>query len=64
MAYFTALILPTVFIVLLLTEQVVPLRQKTRSFFLRLLKNLALTAAVFLVGSLLVKKAGLGMNTS
>jgi sterol desaturase/sphingolipid hydroxylase (fatty acid hydroxylase superfamily) len=62
MAYFTALILPTIFILLLLAEQVAPLRQKTRPLFLRILKNLVFTAAVFLVGSLVVKKAGLGTS--
>ena len=62
MAYFTALILPAVFILLMLAEQVVPLRQKTRPLFRRLVKNLILTAAVFLVGSLVVKNAGLGMS--
>jgi len=59
MAYFTALILPAIFIVLLLIEQVVPLRQRIRPFFQRLVKNLILTAAVLLVGSLVVRNAGL-----
>ncbi|TKJ33999.1 MAG: sterol desaturase [Planctomycetes bacterium B3_Pla] len=62
MAYFTALILPAVFMLLLLTEQIVPLRQRTRPLFRRLAKNLILTAAVFLVGSLVVRNAGLGTS--
>jgi sterol desaturase/sphingolipid hydroxylase (fatty acid hydroxylase superfamily) len=62
MTYFTALILPAVFMLLLLAEQAVPLRQKIRPLFRRLVKNLVLAAAVFLVGSLVVKKAGLGTS--
>jgi len=62
MAYLKVLILPVVFMLLLLVEQVVPLREKARPLFQRLLKNLLLTAAVFLVGSLVVKKAGLGTS--
>jgi len=56
------LILPVVFIVLMIVEQVAPLRQKTRPLFRRLLKNLVLTAAVLLVGSLVVRNAGLGTS--
>ncbi|MHC4510092.1 MAG: sterol desaturase family protein [Planctomycetota bacterium] len=62
MAYLTVLILPGIFVLLLLAEQVVPLRRKTRPLFLRLVKNLILTAAVFLVGSLIVKYAGLATS--
>lgn len=62
MSYLTAIILPGIFVLLLLAEQVVPLRQRTRPLFLRLAKNLTLTAAVFLVGSLMVKKAGLATS--
>ena len=62
MAYFTALILPAIFMLLLLTEQVFPLRQRTRPLFRRLLKNLILTAAVFLVGFLVVRNTGLGTS--
>jgi len=62
MAYFTLLIFPAVFMLLMLAEQVVPLRQKTRPLFQRLVKNLVLTAAVFLVGSLVVRNAGLGTS--
>jgi sterol desaturase/sphingolipid hydroxylase (fatty acid hydroxylase superfamily) len=57
--YFKTLILPAGFILLMIVEQVVPLRQRTRPFFRRLLKNLLLTAAVFLVGSLVVRNTGL-----
>jgi len=59
MANWTTIILPGTFIVLLLVEQFIPLRRRTRSFFSRLVQNLTLTAAVFLVGSLVVKNAGL-----
>lgn len=62
MAYFTLLILPAIFMLLMLVEQVVPLRQRTRPLFRRLVKNLILTAAVFLVGSLVVRNAGLGTS--
>lgn len=62
MAYFTLLILPAIFMLLMLVEQIVPLRQKTRPLFRRLVKNLILTAAVFLVGSLVVRNAGLGTS--
>lgn len=58
MEYFRVLILPTVFVLLLVVEQVVPLRQRTRPLFRRFLNNLVLTVAVFLVGSLLVRNAG------
>ena len=61
-AYLTVLILPGIFILLLLAEQVIPLRQRTRPLFRRLVNNLILTAAVFLVGSLIVKNAGLGAS--
>jgi sterol desaturase/sphingolipid hydroxylase (fatty acid hydroxylase superfamily) len=62
MVYFTALILPAVFMFLLLAEQVSPLRQRTRPLFRRLLKNLVLTAMVLLVGSLVVRNAGRGTS--
>ncbi len=62
MAYLTLLILPVVFMLLMLIEQVAPLRQRTRPLFRRLVKNLILTAAVFLVGFLVVRNAGLGMS--
>ncbi len=62
MAHLTALILPGIFVLLLLAEQVVPLRRRTRPFVPRLMKNLAMTVAVFLVGSLLVRKAGLATS--
>ncbi len=62
MAHLTAIILPGMFVLLLLTEQVIPLRQRTRPLLRRLAKNLILTAAVFLVGSLIVKNAGLGAS--
>jgi sterol desaturase/sphingolipid hydroxylase (fatty acid hydroxylase superfamily) len=62
MVYFTVLILPAVFMILLLTERIAPLRQRTRPLFWRLLKNLLLTAAVFLVGSLVVRNAGRGTS--
>ncbi len=62
MEYFTALILPVVFMLLMLAEQVAPLRQRTKPLFRRLVKNLILTVAVFLVGSLVVKNAGLGTS--
>jgi len=62
MTYFTVLIFPAIFMLLMLIEQVVPLRQKTRPFFRRLLKNLILTAVVFLVGFLVVRNAGLGTS--
>lgn len=58
----TALILPGIFILLLLAERVIPLRQRTRPFFGRLVKNLCMTAAAFLAGSLLVRKVGLGTS--
>lgn len=62
MEYIKALILPVVFILLMIVEQIAPLRSRTRPLFRRLLKNLLLTAAVFLVGSLVVRNAGLGMS--
>jgi sterol desaturase/sphingolipid hydroxylase (fatty acid hydroxylase superfamily) len=62
MLYFKALILPAVFMLLMLAEQVVPLRQRTRPLFRRIVKNLILTAAVLLVGSLVVRNAGLGTS--
>lgn len=58
----TTLILPGFFVLLMLAEQLVPLRHKTRPLLRRLLKNLALTAVVFLVGSLLVRRVGLGTS--
>ncbi len=62
MAHLTAIILPGIFVLLLLAEQVIPLRQRTRPLFWRLVNNLILTAAVFLVGSLIVRNAGLGAS--
>ncbi|OHB73371.1 MAG: sterol desaturase [Planctomycetes bacterium RBG_16_55_9] len=62
MAPLTAFILPGIFLLLLLAEQVVPLRRRSRPLFPRLVKNLTMTAAVFLVGSLLVRRAGLGTS--
>jgi sterol desaturase/sphingolipid hydroxylase (fatty acid hydroxylase superfamily) len=62
MANWTAIILPGTFVVLLLVEQFIPLRQRTWPFFSRLVKNLTLTAFVFLVGSLIVKNAGLATS--
>ena len=62
MARLTAIILPVIFLLLLLAEQVIPLRQSTRPLFPRLVKNLILTATVFLVGSLIVRNAGLGAS--
>jgi sterol desaturase/sphingolipid hydroxylase (fatty acid hydroxylase superfamily) len=59
MEYFKVLILPAIFMLLMLIEQAVPLRQRTRPLFRRLVKNFLLTAAVFLVGSLVVRNAGL-----
>jgi len=55
MAELKALMLPGLFVVLLLAEQVVPMRQRTRPLFRRLAKNLCVTATAFLVGSLLVR---------
>ncbi|MBL7189538.1 MAG: sterol desaturase family protein [Phycisphaerae bacterium] len=46
----------------MLAEQIIPLRQRTRPLFRRLVNNLILTAAVFLVGSLVVRNAGLGAS--
>jgi len=62
MARVTAVILPCVFVLLLLAEQAMPLRHKRRPLFPRLAKNLILTATVFLVGSLIVRNAGLGSS--
>jgi sterol desaturase/sphingolipid hydroxylase (fatty acid hydroxylase superfamily) len=62
MAQLTAIILPGIFVLLLLAEQVIPLRRRTRPLFPRLVKNLVLTAAVFIVGSLVVRNAGLGAS--
>ena len=62
MAHLTAIILPGIFMLLLLAEQVIPLRQRTRPLFRRLVNNLILTAAVLLVGSLVVRNAGLGAS--
>lgn len=62
MAQPTAIILPGIFVFLLLAEQVIPLRQRTSLILPRLVKNLILTAAVFLVGSLVVRNAGLGAS--
>ncbi len=62
MPHLTAVVLPCTFILLLLAEQVIPLRQRTRSLIPRLAKNLILTATVFLVGSLIVRNAGLGAS--
>lgn len=62
MAQLTAIILPGIFVLLLLTEQIVPLRQRTSPLLPRLVKNLILTAMVFLVGSLVVRSAGIGAS--
>ncbi len=62
MAHLTAIILPGIFVLLLLAEQVVPLRPRTRPLCRRLVNNLILTATVFLVGSLIVKNVGLGAS--
>ncbi|MHC4120203.1 MAG: sterol desaturase family protein [Planctomycetota bacterium] len=62
MAHLTAIILPGIFVLLLLAEQIVPLRARTRPLLPRLAKNLILTATVFLVGSLVVRNAGLGAS--
>ncbi|MHC4323965.1 MAG: sterol desaturase family protein [Planctomycetota bacterium] len=62
MEYIKVLILPVIFVLLMLIEQVVPLRERTRALFRRLVKNLILTAAVFLVGYLVVRNAGLGTS--
>ena len=62
MAHLTVIVLPGIFVLLLLAEQVVPLRHRTRPLLRRLAKNLILTATVFLVGSLIVKNAGLGAS--
>lgn len=62
MAHLTAIILPGMFMFLLLAERVFPLRTRTRPLFPRLVKNLLLTATVFLVGSLVVRNAGLGAS--
>lgn len=62
MAHLTAIVLPGIFALLLLAEQVVPLRRRTRPLFRRLVNNLILTATVFLVGSLIVKNVGLGAS--
>lgn len=62
MARPTAIILPGIFVLLLLAEQAISLRQRTRPLLPRLVKNLILTAAVFLVGSLVVRNAGLGAS--
>jgi len=59
MAQLTAIILPGIFVLLLLAEQIVPLRQRTSPLLPRLVKNLILTAMVFLVGSLVVRSAGI-----
>lgn len=62
MARWTAIILPGVFVLLLLLEQIIPLRVRTRPLPARLAKNLVMTAMVFLVGSLIVRNAGLGTS--
>lgn len=62
MANLTAIVLPGMFVLLLLAEQYFPLRQRTRPLFQRFVKNLILTATVFLVGSLIVRNAGLGAS--
>jgi sterol desaturase/sphingolipid hydroxylase (fatty acid hydroxylase superfamily) len=62
MANLKALILPVIFVLLFLTEQAIPLRQRTQPLFRRLVKNLIMTVAVFLVGSLIVRHAGFGTS--
>jgi len=63
MAELTAIILPGMFVFLLLAEQAIPLRQRTNRLLPRLLKNLILTATVFLVGTLVVRNAGIGASS-
>jgi len=62
MEYLTLLIPPGVFVLLFVLERIIPLRQRTRGLLRRLVKNLTLTAIVFLVGSLIVKNAGLATS--
>lgn len=62
MAYVTLLVPPGVFVLLFVLEQVIPLRKRTRALLRRLVKNLIITAIVFLVGSLVVKNAGLATS--
>lgn len=62
MEYLKALLLPAIFVLLFILEQVIPLRKRTRALIRRFVKNMVLTAAVFLVGSLLVRKVGLGTS--
>jgi len=62
MEFLKALLLPLIFVLLFVLEQVVPLRKRTRPLLRRFVKNLVLTGAVFLVGSLLVRRAGLGTS--
>jgi sterol desaturase/sphingolipid hydroxylase (fatty acid hydroxylase superfamily) len=62
MPQLTAIILPGIFVLLLLVEQFNPLRQRTRPLLSRFAMNLVLTATVFLVGSFVVRNAGLGTS--
>jgi sterol desaturase/sphingolipid hydroxylase (fatty acid hydroxylase superfamily) len=62
MEYFTLLVLPIVFVLLLCWEQLNPLRKKTRPLVQRLFVNMILTGAVFVVGGLVVRNTGLGVS--
>ena len=62
MTYWTLLILPAIFALLLFAEQVIFLRKRTHALLQRLVKNLILTVVVFVVGSFVVKNAGLATS--
>lgn len=62
MAYVTLLIPPGIFVLLFILEQVIPLRKRTRALLHRLVQNLIMTVIVFLVGSFIVKNAGLATS--
>jgi sterol desaturase/sphingolipid hydroxylase (fatty acid hydroxylase superfamily) len=58
-----ALLVPGVFLMLLASEHIFPLRQRTRSWRRRVLVNLVVSAGVFVVGSVLVRSTSLaGVN--
>jgi sterol desaturase/sphingolipid hydroxylase (fatty acid hydroxylase superfamily) len=59
MRYLIGTVLVFLFIILLLIEHFLPLRQRKHPFLQRFLVNIALTAFVFLVGSLVVRNAAL-----
>lgn len=59
MKYITLIISVSFFGMLLLTEQIAPLRSRKQPFLQRFLLNMVLTAVVFLVGSLAVRNAAL-----